>query len=177
MGLEGVEFVMSVEEAFGLAIPDKDAQTLITPRHLVKYLESRLGPGKGGCLEQRAFHALRRAGMAVLHQPRAAFRPETLWDEVLPVRSRRRTWRLLHHATGVVAWPPMWVWGTVPKPYATVKDTARYLAAHSAANLQRPDTGWSRVQIESVIRRLLHDELGIDNFDWNDRFVQDLGID
>ena len=139
MGLDGVEFVMAVEEAFGLAIPDADAQALITPGHVVQYLEARLDPGNGSlaCLEQRAFHALRRAGMAVLHRPRAAFRPDTRWEDVLPPRRRRRTWKLLHHATGVVAWPSMWLWGKVPAPCATLEGTARYLATHAAANLHK----------------------------------------
>lgn len=31
MGLDGVEFVMAVEEAFQIAIPDEDAQRMLTP--------------------------------------------------------------------------------------------------------------------------------------------------
>lgn len=176
MGLDGVEFVMAVEEAFGMAIPDADAQQLVTPGHVVRYLEAKLRPGSGACLEQRAFHALRRAGIAVLNLPRATFRPETRWNVILGPRRRRRTWHLLHHATGVVSWPWMWPWGAVPKRYASIGDTARYLATYAAASLQAPDAGWSRSQIELTITRLMADQLAIENFDWDQRFVEDLGV-
>ncbi len=176
MGLDGVEFVLAVEEAFGLAIPDEDAQLLVTPGHVVDYLERRLGVGQGACLEQRAFHALRRAAIAVLNRPRSAFRPTTRWDAILPSRGRRRAWRLLHHATGVVPWPAMWLWGWIPERHATLGDTAQYLATHAPAALQKPGAGWSRAQIETTIRRLILEHLGIDKFEWHQRFVEDLGV-
>jgi hypothetical protein len=44
MGLEAVEFVIDVEKAFGLSIPDRDFNELSTPRKLVGYLVGRL-PG------------------------------------------------------------------------------------------------------------------------------------
>ncbi len=175
MGLDGVEFVMAVEEVFGLAIPDEDAQNLFTPGHVVRYLEARLPSGSGACLDQRAFHAVRRAAMNVLGRPRRDFRPTTRWDAVLPAGRRRRTWTLLHHATGLLPWPPMWWWG-IRADCATLGGTARYLATHAAGALQPPQSGWSRAQIESTISRLMEEYLAIDEFKWDDRFVDDLGV-
>lgn len=43
MGLESVEFVMEIEEEFGLTIPDKDAEKLETIGLLHEYLIRRLG--------------------------------------------------------------------------------------------------------------------------------------
>jgi hypothetical protein len=176
MGLDGVEFVMAVEEAFGLAIPDKDAHGLTTPGHLVTYLERRLVAGQGACLEQRAFHALRRAGMAVLGLPRARLRPETRWDDVLPVEKRRRAWKLLHRATGIVAWPGMSFWRGRPE-HETVGDTARFIATYAAAALQPPTAGWSRPQIEAIVRGLMARQLGIVEFEWHHRFADELRVD
>ena len=45
-----VELVLSVEKRFGIAIPDEDAQRILTFRELVDYLEARVperGPGVG----------------------------------------------------------------------------------------------------------------------------------
>jgi len=42
MGLEVVEFVIDVEKAFGLSIPDHDFGALKTPRELVIYLCRRI---------------------------------------------------------------------------------------------------------------------------------------
>jgi hypothetical protein len=50
MGLEAVEFFLEVEKAFGLSIPDRDANSLTTGRELVRYLCRRLpevDPGFG----------------------------------------------------------------------------------------------------------------------------------
>lgn len=176
MGLDGVEFVMALEEAFGLAIPDSDAERLVTPGHVVRYLEGRLQAGTSGCLEQRAFYALRRAAMSVLHLPRSAFRPETQWEPVLGSRHRRHTWKLLHSATGVAPWPKMSVWGSIPASAASMGDTARYLASYGVPSLQRHGEGWSTAQIQTTVTRLMADTLGIEKFDWDQSFVQDLGI-
>jgi acyl carrier protein len=175
MGLDLVEFVMAVEEAFGIAIPDEDAQELLTPGDLVRYLERRLGQGEGSCLEQRAFYSLRRAGMSVLRQPRGSFRPDTRWDAILPSKRRRRAWQLLHHATGVVPWPRLSLWGSIEGGQTTLGDTARYLATHAAVALQRPGVGWSRAQIEAGVRQLMAENLGVADFDWEQKFVDDLG--
>ena len=42
MGLEAVEFVIDVEKAIGLSIPDHDMGALKTPRELVMYLCRRI---------------------------------------------------------------------------------------------------------------------------------------
>ncbi len=41
MGLDMVEFVMGVEEAFGIFILDADAEHIRTPGQLVDYVEAR----------------------------------------------------------------------------------------------------------------------------------------
>lgn len=35
----------------------------------------------------------------------------------------------------------------------------------------------SRGQIEAVIRRRMEEQPGIERYDWDDRFVEDLGVD
>ena len=176
MGLDVVEFVLDVENTFGLAIPNEDAERLATPGDVVDYLESRLAPGSGACLEQRAFHALRRAGMQVLGRPRSDFRPDVEWDALLPTRGRRRAWELMQHATGVAAWPRIGFLGTLPPDAATVGAMARFLATHAASTLQPPGTGWSRDQIEATIRQLMRAHFFLDEFNWTDRFVEDLDL-
>jgi acyl carrier protein len=42
MGLDIVEFVIAVEGSFGIDIPDKDAESLETPRILIEYLDRQL---------------------------------------------------------------------------------------------------------------------------------------
>lgn len=177
MGLDTVELVLAFEESFGLAIPNEDAEQLITPGDVIRYVERRLTPGSGACLEQRAFYRLRQASMTVLGQPRDVLRPASRWRDLLPSDGRRRAWRDLGGEVALSTWPSMLPWGLNPAGHATMGDTARCLATFSAAALQPPGGGWSRAQIESVVTRIVREQLGIGEFSWDDRFVQDLGAD
>jgi hypothetical protein len=175
MGLDSVEFILAVEDAFGLAIPGPEASLLTTPGKLVDYLEGRLQPGhQPANLEQRAFHILRRAGIATLHQPRRAFAPTTEWDELLPP-DRLRGWELLGRATKVTPWPrrTSWYWR---RKHRTVGDTATMLASLVPQALLAPGEGWTRQRIEQVVTQVMRSELGIHRFAWTDHFVHDLHV-
>jgi hypothetical protein len=96
VGLTIVEFVMEVEEAFGISIPDEDLG-IETPRELVEYLLPRIPPPSDpeACATQRAFLALRRAIMEVLRVPRQRLRPETRWKDLLPRLGRAQAWNAI----------------------------------------------------------------------------------
>lgn len=102
VGLDGLEFLMAVEEAVQMAIPDDEAQRTPTPGDLVRYVLARLGARENptGCLEQRAFYRLRRAIIQVFATPRSAVVPATPWVDLLPHRQVRHNWHLLHQAAG-----------------------------------------------------------------------------
>ena len=77
MGLDMVEFVMAVEDAFGLAIPNEDAAWLRTPGEVIDYVHGHLpAASAGGCLSQRAFYQVRRATCRDLGVPRTSIRPD-----------------------------------------------------------------------------------------------------
>jgi|LQYC01.1.fsa_nt_gi Acyl carrier protein len=178
MGLDLLEFVLAVEDAFGLAIPDEVAETLTTPGLLVDYLESRLAPSPNPpCLHQRAFHRLRRAGMKVLDRPRSAFALETPWETLLHRGRHSREWNLLHRTSGLNPWPRLKPFLSIGPTRQTVGDTMSWLASNAAAALLAPDQGWSRQLIEETVARLIAQELGIREFRWTDRFVRDLRVD
>ena len=168
---------MAVEEAFQIAIPDDAAEQMLTPAQLVEYVAARLGEAdRHGCLEQRAFHRLRRATIRLFAVQRAQVRPATRWAALLPSRQLRHNWHLLRQAVGVPQWPGLTFWGKIPENVATVGGTAEYLAVHAVAALQGEER-WTRRQIEDTIVRLMRDQLGITKFEWNQEFVKDLGVD
>lgn len=175
MGLDLVEFAIAIEDAFGIFISDEDAEGLVTPGLLVAYLEGRLQGGTSACLEQRAFYQLRKAGMQVLDRPREAFRPSTLWTDVMHSTHLPRQWELIGRATGLSPWPPLKPFLSFGTPSQTMGETARYLATTAPRALMTEGEGWSPVAIESVVRGLMAEELGVTQFQPTDRFVQDLG--
>jgi hypothetical protein len=177
VGLDLVEFTIAVEDAFRLSIPDADAERLHSPGKLVEYLLERLARADHpACLDQRAFYALRRAGIAVLGKARDALRPSTRWDELIPKRQRRRFWHSLHHATGTSKWPNLVpLTGGFYRNVATLGGTARYLATYTPGAFKPERAAWTRREVEQVITRLMLEELGISQFRWDQHFVKDLG--
>jgi hypothetical protein len=177
VGLDAVEFVLATEEAFQIAIPDGDAEKILTPGQVVDYVCARLGQAADrACLEQRAFYRLRRASIRLFQTPRSAIQPDTRWDSVMPTRQTRHNWRLLHDATGTPQWPRLTLFGRLPKAIETVGGTARYLATEATAAL-KGEAGWTREEVEAIVTKLMKEQLGIKNFRWDQHFVRDLGVD
>jgi acyl carrier protein len=178
MGLDSVEFVMALEESFALYIPDADAVALTTPRKVIDYLEARLPSADSSqCLDQMAFHRVRRAAMRVLEQPRNAFAPETRWKELLREKHHRRQWELVGQATGLPRWPRLSLWGSLPSEVETVGGTARFLATKCPSAVKGEEPAWTKAEITEIVTRLMENELGITKFKLDDEFVQDLGVD
>jgi acyl carrier protein len=98
MGLDAVELLMSVEEAFGFSIPDDEACGFDTAGKLYDYiLEHRFRGRQEACLSSVTFYRVRRAMMAVLGMPRTAVRVPVSLATLIPT-NRRRIWRALQKA-------------------------------------------------------------------------------
>ncbi len=102
MGLDSIEILMDVEDAFGITIENAEAGSISTVGdmfHLVA-MKCQVLPGDR-CLSARAFHQLRRAILAVHPAAPARLRPSTPIDEALPSEGRRAVWRRLAEATAL----------------------------------------------------------------------------
>jgi hypothetical protein len=178
MGLDAVEFVMAVEDAFGISIPSHEAEQLATPRALAEYVEHRLPSGSSAaCHTQRAFYKL-RSGIVQAHRiPRGNICPDTSWQDILPSRSFGKAWRHMQKVTGMGDWPRASFLGFRTPAARTVGGTATYLATRAPAALKHAGEGWTRAEIDQVIVRLMAHELGITAFSWNDRFAEELRVD
>lgn len=101
MGQELTGLIASVEDAFGFAIPDEDAETLNTVGELHDYvLSHRYGGKQETCMTGIIFYRLRRGLMWVLHVEREDVR--ALMDVTTLIPSRRfRTWHALQKAIGL----------------------------------------------------------------------------
>lgn len=179
MGLDTVEFLFAVEDAFGVSIPNEAAERMATPGNVVDYLESHLpaSAGRAACHSQRAFYRLRSAVMTTHGVPRRQVRRDTAWAEILPQQTFGSAWRDLHAAVGARYWPRRHVFGFRVAAAQTVGATATYLAQRTPHSLKAPSQGWTRSEIERVVRQLMWEELGIGSFFWNDRFAQELRVD
>lgn len=76
MGLDAVEIVMEIEEAFGITLEEGEAAKMATPRDLVEAVCRKVGQADSpGCLTQRAFQLVRKSLMIRLGLRRAEIGP------------------------------------------------------------------------------------------------------
>jgi len=184
MGLDVVEFIMAVEDAFGLDIPDSEAQRLATPGLVIDYLAARLPPGgsdAGACLSQRAFYKLRRETCARLGVDRSAVRADMLLATLFVGDEGKRAWQDVQIEVGAAHWPRLGRKPFLCHPLAPHLDTfgeaADFLVTRCPVPVQEDGPGWTRPQIADVIRRLIHDELAIDQYTEASEWGRDLGLD
>jgi hypothetical protein len=98
MGLDVLEFSLTVQGSLGLDIPDEEVSAWRTLADVVRTTLPRR-PGTGGCPSQRAFHRLRRSLRARGYE-RQALRPSLRFASVGP-----RAWEALERETSLV-FPP-----------------------------------------------------------------------
>lgn len=97
MGLDTVELVMEIEEAFDISIPEERASQMLTVGDVYDFLlekteDSSLKPNT--CLSAATFYALRRQ-LRMLDTTDPEIRPNSKLDAVVPLTKRRFYWREL----------------------------------------------------------------------------------
>jgi hypothetical protein len=58
-----------------------------------------------------------------------------------------------------------------------VGDLTRWAVVHATKELKGPGESWTRSEIRDVVRRVVSDVTGADEFDDDDDFIHDIGID
>ena len=178
MGLDGVELVLAIEETFGIAIPDGDAAELITPGLLIAHVQRAVAstPKRRPCLSQRAFHRVRASLCEVTRMPRREIKLDTRINRLFPKETREQQWdafrevakmkRLtdLRFGRGTLFWP------------RRVKDLVGSQVSAMSDQL-RVAGDWTDLEVRAVVRHVISEQLAIKDFDNNDEFVRDLGVD
>lgn len=184
MGLDLIEYVITVEDAFEIAIPDADAVHLDTPAKLIDYLCAHLGESPDGPpLVQTAFYRLRTTLIHELGVGRDQIRPETTLAE-LTDRSESEVWKAvaerLEVPSKVLTHAPMALWlaKLVRAPGRTIGDLAEQMAMLRPAALKPSASPWTRAQVTEVVLRLLEHETGltVGPSRLNASFIRDLGM-
>lgn len=183
MGLDIVEFVMDVEESFGISIPDDTAATLSTPRKLIDYVYGRVHKSdEARCLTQRAFYAVRHELTSRLNLHPSQLRPNTELRDVLPSAGAQKIWAEVGECLNIPSWPRVRGQGWLarmflPERPRTVGDAARHVATFAPRVLKRHEEGWSWCEVAAVVDRLMDYHFAIRDYSVDDRFVEDLGLD
>ena len=116
MGLESVEFIMQVEETFGVDLPENEVRNAHTPAAVIDLVTSKIHSSKDpACPNQRAFHVLRQALVKTLNIPRDSICLSTSIAGLFPEDGDdiRTIWFKLQKETRSRSWPdlslPKWM--------------------------------------------------------------------
>ena len=183
MGLDIVEFVMDVESAVGLCIPNDVAPSLATPRHVIDYLHGRLPQSRETrCLSQRAFYTIRRDLKERLGLPRESLRPQTELLAVLPTRNAQAVWAEVGESLRFPRWPSVRGGSWLARVFLhsrprTLGDAARHVATFTPQTVKLPGEGWTWRELATVVDGLMRHHFAIREYSLDDRFVEELGLD
>jgi len=114
MGLEGVELVMALEEGFGVAITDAEAEVSVTPAAVIDLIFGKLrASDERVCVSQRAFYLLRKGLARTLGVSRRRLALEADVRSFAVGRSEREVWNDLKTTVQARSWPalarPSWL--------------------------------------------------------------------
>jgi len=104
MGLDGLELMMKVEDAFDIKISIDELTTVGNLHtHILRRLNLEdvpsLIPMGDGCPSIATFIAIRKAVTSLLLINRNAVRPKTALADIIPIQSRRQVWQQLRSLT------------------------------------------------------------------------------
>ena len=101
MGLDTVELVLEVEEAFSIKLPDEEASNINTVGELYDCVLSKTQLNRKGavCLSAKTFYSLRKAAES-LGAPKR-MRPRDATNPILGATSRRERWKALGDRSGL----------------------------------------------------------------------------
>jgi hypothetical protein len=186
VGLDIVEFIMEIQETFGINISDPHAQQLNTPRRCIDYVCAHVPHSSDDfCMSQRAFYQLRRVLMQKTNLPRSCFQPNTNVMGVLPEEGRDETWSTIGTALGANKrwWPELPVWRWFPRQVwfpRNLRALVKLLVVHypPAVFATEPVPG-TRAHITRMIYALIRDNFAVDMSQYSDdaRFTEDMGIE
>jgi hypothetical protein len=97
MGLDTVELVMEIEEAFDISIPDERASKMLTVGDVYEFLLEKTADStlkSSICLTAVTFYDLRRQ-LHSLGLSHSEIRPKTKLDRLIPLTGRRKYWQTL----------------------------------------------------------------------------------
>ena len=177
MGMDSVELVLGIEETFGIAITDEQAERMSTPRDVVDFVIGAVPTIEGDrCTTREVFALLRQGLVHTLGVERDELRLDTKISSLVDKKSWPAVWARLRSEFGGPHWPE-----TLPAAgfFRAGPRTLRELLLHVCMAFPAPEAGgpWTREQVEFALRRILREVVGIQAYRSGDGFVDDLRID
>ena len=93
MGLDTIAIVLDIENAFGIAIPDREAEKMLTVRDFHNLAWKYVGNRKDiNCKSQNVFYKLRATLSDITNIPKQEIGTSICLSDVIPMENRRELW-------------------------------------------------------------------------------------
>ena len=101
MGLESVELVLSMEEAFDVSISDEEAYKIITPKDAIALISTKVQIGNdSSCLNQVAFHRIRKILVDDFNIPRKEIKISSDLSKLILPKLQSEFWMKIKDMVG-----------------------------------------------------------------------------
>lgn len=102
MGMDSIEILMKVENTFGVKIPDREAEQILTVGDFYDAIWKHLsGKISERCKSQTLFYKLRKAFADHFNSSLHQFRLDSSPNEIFPYNSRRKAYHAFAHTTNL----------------------------------------------------------------------------
>jgi hypothetical protein len=98
-------------------------------------------------------------------------RPDARLKDLISTK-RNRTWAAVRSACGIASLPALG-WGSP----GTVGDLARWTVAYATKEFKPPSEPWTPSEIRTVVRAVVTEVTGVEDFKDDHDFIQDIGVD
>lgn len=195
MGLDSVELVMNVEKHFGIRIPDKEAEKILTVQDFTDCVSSYITLDSGAkCKSQYLFYVLRDYFVTEYQHDKLNFLPTTLIDEIMPVESRKDIWEKLstdfnielptlrkidtHPGEEESLFSELFIDKRNPVGDYSIRDLVNWILSLNHRKLITVDNLFNTEDVKRIIVGIISDRMAIDveSIEPHHKIVDDLGI-
>lgn len=189
MGLDSVELVLDFEAAFQLEIPDREAEKMLTPAHVIDFIcwELAISPSAQNPAPRilSAENYGTKVEMALKQLlPKVEATQFSRLETVFPERSeRKRRWIELRDALQARDWPSLSWLGMgagFPADFETVGNLTEWLRQRAALPFSTAERSClSRQGVAEVVKAIVIRQIGVSEaiYAEHKRFIEDLGVD
>ncbi len=155
MGLDTVEILMELEDAFAITFPDSEAERLVSVGDTFEYIVARLAARapRGPCLSAGTFYRLRRELIDRLEVQRSRVRLDARIGDLVPLGELRARWPAVAAEVGLPVPPGRFRLffqssPSFPDPLLSVREIVRQCAQspfYTASGAVDRDVVWRKV--------------------------------
>jgi acyl carrier protein len=175
MGLDTVELVMELEDAFGIAIPNEMAAKIVTVAdtvHCVAGFLSTQQPSSGVCASAHSFYNMRRELVDRCGLPRDQVTPDARLRTLIPPKHDRR-WPAIAAASGLLRADRFLFRKCTPR--ASIREI---IETRYRTNWRNFDGTIDEEKVFQLIRQIVSDQtaIPIEEIQRESRYIEDMGM-